>query len=263
MELQARYAELQKLGLGIASITYDAPALIKKFADERKIEFAVLSDQDHTIVERYGILNRQFQPGHQNYGIPHPGTFILNREGRVLARYFEEEFQYRNTAASLALKIGQPVAGMGMPIHQATPDVDLTAFVTDQTVAPGHRFSIVLDIAPKPGVRVIGPGQQTYRVVALTVEPRDSLRVYPLNHPRSTEFVVAPDGARLPAYAQSFRLVQDVAIVVNDQMRQLAQKSGATVTLRGTLEYQACTDKTCNPPRQVPFSWTLGLKPLG
>ena len=263
MELQARYAELQKLGLGIASITYDAPARIQKFADERKIAFPLLSDQDHSIVERYGILNRQYAVGDRNYGIPHPGTFILNREGRVVARYFEEEYQYRNTAASLALKIGQPVPGMSAPIPQTTPHVDVTAFLTDQTVAPGHRFSIVLDVTPKAGVHIVAPGQHTYRVVALTVEPRDSLRVYPLNHPRSTEFVVAPDGARLPAYAQPFRLIQDVALVVNNEVRQLAQKSGATVTLRGTLEYQACTDETCNPPRQVPFSWTLGLKPLG
>lgn len=263
MELQGRYAELQKLGLGIASITYDAPAVIKKFADERKIAFPILSDQDHSIVERYGILNRQYAVGDRNYGIPHPGTFILNREGRVLARYFEEEFQYRNTAASIALKIGQLVPGMGAPIRQATPHVDVAAFLTDTTVAPGHRFSIVLDVTPKPGMHIVAPGQHTYRVVALNLAPGDNLRTYPVTYSGSTEFVVAPDGARLPAYAQPFRLIQDAALVVNNEMRQLAQKPGSKVTLKGTLEYQACTAKACNPPQQVPFSWTLGLKPLG
>ena len=263
MELQARYAELQELGLGVASITYDAPALIKQFADERKIEVPILSDEDHAIVERYGILNRQFEPGHQNYGIPHPGTFILNREGRVLARYFEEEYQYRNTAASLALKIGRAVAGMGEPTGQTTPDIDLTTFVTDRSVAPGHRFSIVVDIVPKPGMRVIGPGQQTYRVVALTLEPSANLRTYRMTYPPSGEVVIAADGARLPAYAQPFRLVQDVAVVVNNETRQRAQEPGSTVTLKGIIEYQACTDGTCNPPRQVPLSWTLALTPLG
>jgi hypothetical protein len=84
-----------------------------------------------------------------------------------------------------------------------------------------------------------------------------------VNYPRSTEVVIAPDGARLPAYAQPFRLVQDVAIVVNDQMRQLAQKPGAMVTLKGVLHYQSCAEGTCAAPQQVPFSWTLGLKPLG
>jgi hypothetical protein len=187
----------------------------------------------------------------------------LNREGRVLARYFEEEYQYRNTAASIALKIGQPLPGMGPPSRRSTPHLDVTAFLTDQSVAPGHRFSIVLDITPKRDVQIIAPGLQTYRGVALTLEAGDNLRTYPVNYPRSTEFLLAPDNVRLPAYGQPFRLVQDVAIVVNNQTRQLAQKAGSTVSLKGTLEYQACTQTACDPPQQVPVSWTLALKPLG
>lgn len=262
MELQARNAEFRTLGIGIAALTYDAPEAIKKFADERKIEFPILSDQDHSIVQRYGILNQQFQPGHRNYGIPYPGTFILNSEGRVVARYFEEEFQYRNTSASLALKIGQPMRSMGPAIRQATPHLDLTAFLTDEAVAPGHRFSIVVDIAPKPGTRVIAPGQHSYRVVALNLELNDNLRTYPVHYPPSTDVPVAGNEL-LPAYAQPVRLIQDVAIVVNDEMRQLAQKPGSKVTLKGTLTYQACTQTMCDPPQQVPLSWTVVLKPLG
>jgi len=263
VELQARYAELRNLGLGIASVTYDPPALIRKFADERKIEFPILSDADHAIVQRYGILNRQYAPGDGNYGIPHPGTFILNRDGRVLARYFEEEYQYRNTAASIALKIGRPVPGMGTPSRHGTPDLDLAVFVTDQTVAPGHRFSVVLDITPKSGMHVIAPGKHRYRAIALTLEAGDNLRIYRANYPESTDFLLAPRKERLPAYAQPFRLVQDLAIVVNDETRKLAQKAGATVMLKGVLEYQACTDKTCGAPREIPLSLTLRLKPLG
>ncbi|MBI3049058.1 MAG: redoxin domain-containing protein [Acidobacteria bacterium] len=263
MELQARYAELRNLGLGIASVTYDPPALIKKFADERKIEFPILSDADHAIVQRYGILNRQYAPGDRNYGIPHPGTFILNRDRRVLARYFEEEYQYRNTAASIALKIGRPVPGMSTPSRHATPDLDLAVFVSDQTVAPGHRFSVVLDITPKPGMHVVAPGQHRYRAVALRLDVNDTLRTYRVSYPQGTDFLLAPKNERLPAYAQPFRLVQDLAIVVNDETRQRAQKAGATVTLKGVFEYQACTETACSVPREVPLSWTVGLKPLG
>ena len=263
MELQARYGEFRKLGLGIAALTYDPPAAIQKFAEERKIEFPILSDGDHGIVLRYGSLNRQFEPGHRNYGIPHPGTFILNREGRVVARYFEEEFQYRNTSASIALKIGQPIAGMGAPSRQSTAHLDLTAFVSDQTVAPGHRFSIVLDIVPRSGMRIVAPGQHSYRVVGLTLDASDNVRTYPVSYPRSTEVSVAPRNERIGVYAQPFRLVQDVAIVVNDEMRKVSKQPGASVTLKGVLEYQACTDKSCDPPQQVPLSWMLALKPLG
>jgi len=263
VELQGRYAELRSLGLGVASITYDPAPLIKKFADERTIEFPLLSDADHTIVARYGILNRQYQPGDRNYGIPHPGTFILTREGRVVARYFEEEFQYRNTAASIALKIGRPVSATASAARQSTPEMEVATFLTDQTVAPGHRFSIVLDVTQKPGARVVAPGPHAYRAVALRLEPSDSLRVYRMAYPPSTEMRLAGRSERLPAYSQPFRLVQDVAVVVNADMRQLAQKPGSTFTLRGVLEYQVCTETTCSEPRQVPLSWTVRLTPLG
>lgn len=263
MELQSRYAEFQKLGIGVAGITYDAAPLIKKFADERKIQFPLLSDADHTIVERYGILNRQYQPGERNYGIPHPGTFILDRDGRVVARYFEEEFQYRNTSASIALKIGRPAIGMPAPVRQSAPDLDAAVFLTDQTVAPGHRFSVVLDVTPKPGTHVVAPGQHAYRVVALRFETNPNLRVYPLSYPQSRPVALAGGKEPVAAYSQPFRLVQDVAVVVSPEMRKLAEKPGTTFTLNGVLEYQSCTASACSEPRQLPLSWTVTLTPLG
>lgn len=51
----------------MASVTYDAPALIKNFADERKIPFPILSDEDHSIVQRHGLLNRHYEPGDQRW----------------------------------------------------------------------------------------------------------------------------------------------------------------------------------------------------
>lgn len=263
MELQSRYAEFQKLGLGVASITYDAPALIRKFADERTIEFPLLSDADHTIVERYGILNRQYMPGERNYGIPHPGTFILDRDKRVVARYFEEEFQYRNTSASIALKIGRPASGMAAPVRRSAADLDAAVFLTDQTVAPGHRFSIVLDVTPKPGTHVVAPGQHPFRMVALRLEPNPNLRVYPMSYPPSSPVMLGGGTELLAAYSQPFRLVQDVAVLVSPEMRQLAQQPGSTFTLNGVLEYQTCTASSCSTPQQLPLTWTVRLIPLG
>jgi hypothetical protein len=259
VELQARYAEIRSLGLGLAAFTYDAPEVIERFAVERRIEFPLLSDRGGAVVTRYGILNREYEPGHQNYGIPHPGTFIVDRTGRVLARYFEGEYQYRNTTASIALKLGRPVAGTDL-VRRSTPDVDVAAFLSDETVAPGHRFSIVLDITAKSGARLVAPGEHQYRVVGLTVEPADRVRSYPVDYPASVPLTVADE--RVPTYPGSFRLVQDVALVVNAETRQLAQGPGASVTLRAVLEYQACTEQGCRAPEAAPFTWRVMLKPL-
>src|ERR1017187_8332792 len=40
-----------------------------------------------------------------------------------------------------------------------------------QDIAPGNRFSLVLEIKPGPGVHVYAPGAKGYRAIALTLAP--------------------------------------------------------------------------------------------
>ena len=82
MELQGRYEEIRKQGLGLIAISYDSPETLKKFADSRGISFPLISDSGSAIIRRFGILNEQQQPGTPSYGIPHPGTFIVDRSRR-------------------------------------------------------------------------------------------------------------------------------------------------------------------------------------
>ena len=43
---------------------------------------------------------------------------------------------------------------------------------------------------------------------------------------------------------------------------QAALRGKDTLTVNGTLEYQACDDQICFNPASVPLSWTLSLPPL-
>jgi hypothetical protein len=263
VELQSRVGEMQKLGLGLASFSYDAPEVIRTFTAERNIEFPLMSDQGGAVVTQYGIINRTFEPGHNNFGIPHPGTFLVDPQGRVLARFFEDEFRYRNTIASIALKIDKPIDGMGEPVSHSVENLDVTAFLSDATVAPGSRFSIVLDITPKAGAQIVAPGQHSYRAIALRLEASENLRTYAATYPSSAEVQLAPTNEQVSVYQQPFRLAQDVAIVVNDEMREVAQQPDASFTLKGVLEYQSCSGGSCGPAQQVPVEWTVNLRPLG
>ena len=42
-----------------------------------------------------GILNPDYQPGHDNYGIPHPGMIIVSSEGIVRGKLFVEQYSQR------------------------------------------------------------------------------------------------------------------------------------------------------------------------
>ena len=65
-----------------------------------------------------GILNQDYQPGDDNYGIPYPGTIIVDRNGVVVGKLFLESYRERVDARSvykLAMKLltveGEPAPG--------------------------------------------------------------------------------------------------------------------------------------------------------
>jgi hypothetical protein len=43
---------------------------------------------------------------------------------------------------------------------------------------------------------------------------------------------------------------------------QAAYRGQESLTIAGTLEYQACDDKVCFNPVALPLSWTIALRPL-
>ena len=95
VELQSRYADITKQGLGLIAISYDAPETLKRFSDSRGITFPLLSDAGSAIIKRYGLLNETVDPKSRTYGIPDPGTLVVDRRGVVQSRFFEDAYQER------------------------------------------------------------------------------------------------------------------------------------------------------------------------
>ena len=106
MELQSRYADITRQGLGLVAISYDTPETLKKFSDSRGITFPLISDSGSAIIKTHGLLNETVDPKSRTYGIPHPGTFVVDRKGVVRSRFFEDAYQERYTAATILSSIG-------------------------------------------------------------------------------------------------------------------------------------------------------------
>jgi hypothetical protein len=62
-------------------------------------------------------------------------------------------------------------------------------------------------------------------------------------------------------FQKPFRLVQSMAVRTSPDARA-ALKSVDTVTIAGSLEYQACDDRLCFTPRTIPVSYTVKLRQL-
>lgn len=101
MELQASYEEFQAAGIHVVLITYDSEADQEKFSRKHHIRFPLLSDVEMKSVIALGILNEEYQPGDFDYGIPHPGFYVLNTQGDIVAKSFLEKYQQRLSTSGI------------------------------------------------------------------------------------------------------------------------------------------------------------------
>lgn len=260
MQLQGRVDELKKQGLGLAAISYDSQAITADFSKRMGITLPLLSDPGSETIKKYGIFNTTVDPKSTNYGIPFPGTFILDRRGVVTARFFEHGHQERNTVSTMLLTLGVNGSMVAAARHM-TDHLELTTHVSDQTVAPGQIFSLVLDVRPRARMHVYAPGAENYKVIALNLDPNPLLNVRPVRFPPSEIYHFVPLNERVPVYQKPFRLVQELNLEIsNEAQKQVA--SASKLTINGTVDYQACDDKICYNPVSVPVSWTLNVRAL-
>lgn len=128
-------------------------------------------------------------------------------------------------------------------------------------VAPGDRFTLVVDVTPKPGMHVYAPGEHAYRVVRLRVDTPDYLRVHPLSYPPAERYHYEPLDETVPVYRQPFRLVQEVTVPISAETAALSAAPGGALVVAGALEYQVCDDEVCYVPATAPLRWELAWRP--
>jgi len=92
MNLNSGAADIAKRGYGLAGISYEPPAVNAKFIAENKIAYPLLSDPNSEIIDRYGLRDPQYKKSSRAYGVPRPIIFILNRDGTIRAKLYEDNY---------------------------------------------------------------------------------------------------------------------------------------------------------------------------
>lgn len=279
MELQGRVDELTQAGIGVAGISYDSVETLAAFAEARGITFPLLSDQGSAVIREYGILNTvaiemagddaddpvliadagKFGSGDVVVGTPFPGSFMLDANHRVTARYFEEYYRERNTAANIMLQLGMdlpPVAA----IRGSSPELSFTAYPSDTAVFAGSRFAIAVDVVPNADMHVYAPGaeEQGYRVTGLRLDPHPNLRFEPVQYPASEIYHFEPLDEYVPVYQAPFTLLQEVVVDASSEAQAILRELDE-LTVTGSFDYQACDHEICYLPGRAPLTFTLDI----
>ena len=101
MQLQEYMSYFHVYGIGLVAITSDHPEAQQPFIEKHGITIPVLSDAQSNSFKSLGILNTEFQPGDSEYGLPHPGAIIVNRDGVITGKLFVENPHLRVNSSEI------------------------------------------------------------------------------------------------------------------------------------------------------------------
>lgn len=259
MELESQVETLRKRGLEVAALSYDPLPVLGDFATRRNITFPLLSDPDSAIIRRFGLLDPQYPVGDQAHGVPHPTTFIVDEKGIVVTKLSDEGYVTRRTAASILAHEGQDA----FPGQELSGEhVRVRTFLSNPFASPGNRITLVLTLELDKGLHAYAPGTKGYRALVFHLEPQPLLSyaetVYPPSHP----YVFRPLHETVAVFADRVRLLRDVTLAGGKEMGELLRSPEPSLTIRGSLDYQVCSDSVCFPPRTLPLTWSLSVLPL-
>ena len=235
---------MRKAGLGVASISYDPEATLKRFADAHHIEYPLLSDRDSAVIRRFGLFNSNISEGTIFYGIPFPGDYVLASDGTVTDKHFLPTYQTRPTASQILLTDFN-VVGESATVAIGAEDVRAKIALTSGTAAPGQELGMALDITIAPGWHIYGePLPKNYVATSVTFNS-DVVAKQSLSLPPAAPREFKALGETLPVYERSIR--GKGTLLIGGRVKPGEYKVG------GILKFQECNDTICKVPREVPF----------
>lgn len=256
--MERKREELAERGIGVASVSFDPVEVLRHFDERVGIGFPMLSDPDSEIIRAFGILNPTVAEDHPFHGIPNPGEYLINPDGTVRSKYFEEGYRDRFTAGRVLVR-ELDATGDDARRTVETDHLELTSWASDSVLRGGNRVALALDVALGPKMHVYAPGVEGYISIDWTMELADGLTVFDAEYPESKSLHLPAIGETVPVYEGSTRLLRDVLIGQPDEVEHLLDEDGKLL-IKGSLRYQACDDKVCYLPQSIPLEWRFDLE---
>jgi peroxiredoxin len=259
VELEQNRARISAQGLGLAAVSYDSIAILKAFADREHIGFELLSDPESRLIRTYGILNSTVARDSPYFGIPHPGTYVLDAAGVVIAKYFEDDFRVRDTAASILLRQFGVEPAPREKVQAKHLQLDTSG--GDLPLRPNQRASLAVDVRLPDRVHVYAPGVTGYIPIALAMRSSPAFQSDPVSYPAPKTMRLEAIHETVPVYDRSLRLVETITLAGAQQVEPLLD-ADRNLTIEGDLRYQACDDRECFVPETVRLKWTVHVLPF-
>lgn len=261
-ELNVQAERMREAGYGIVAITPDPVQWIEDFCRENTVRYPILSDPQGEVIRAYKVLNDKIPPNTLQGGgpLPHPGHYLISREGRILAKTFTGDIRHRVSATALVAELSSDVEGaMRLSCDAFTAQIALSA----NELYGGQEFAVTLQISVTPGFHIYGPNApRPYTPLSLHFESDGLLSEQNYTFPEVQYLELAALGERLPVLSGQFTVRGRLRLRwspprspykhIAERFSEQAIKPG-DYKLTGTLHYQACSDAACLQPQAITF----------
>ncbi len=80
-------ASLSAAGVAVLGVSPDGPAKLAKFRDKEGLNFPLLSDADHAVLDAYGAYGEKMMYGKTSVGVIR-STFVVGPDGKIEHAYY-------------------------------------------------------------------------------------------------------------------------------------------------------------------------------
>ncbi|HZB89726.1 MAG TPA: redoxin domain-containing protein [Terracidiphilus sp.] len=262
VDLEGSQKAFAAKGINVAAVSYDSTDILASFAHRRNITYPLLSDQGSKLIDKFGIRNPEGSG--IEAGIPYPGYYLIDPQGKIKSRFFETAYVNRLTASNLyAYLFGNFALPVAEKQVSGTPHVTIATGQSDTSVTPGSLVRLLVNITPGPDTHVYGPGADKldYHVTTLTIAPSDLYQATAVSYPTPKPLEFPELHQTVPVYTGPTVFSVNVAAVVNRNTIPIFAKE-PNLPIKGEIAYQACTSTVCYPPAKAEVEWNLNLKQL-
>ena len=247
MELQDSLDHFRKSRIRPYAISYDPVAVLSGFAKKHAITFPLLADTDSAVIRRFGIFNILVPEGHSWYGVPFPGTYMVDEQGLVTDRSFYADHGVRDSIPRMLQESFHIDPERGPVQTLETEHIKATATLSAGTVRRGQVHNFALELELKPGLRIYGrPLPRGYVPTSLTFKDVEDVRFGNVFYPEPALHRLEALNETLPVYTGR--------IVLKSTLQNRRRKD---FIVCARLDYQACDDRACYPPVNLTFEVPL------
>lgn len=269
VELQRTHAGSGNDDLAVYALSYDPVSTLERFASAHGITYPLLSDEGSVAITDLGILNVTLEQERAAYGrtvedrhrgIPYPGSFVLDADGVLVGKRFEQSHRIRPTANTLLSTFGGSDGSdpSGMVTTQ-TPGVQVAAWLDSDVVYANQTQNAHVRLVLDSGVHVytdpVPDGFQTLRV---QLGGDSGLRTEEATPLQGERFSITGLDEEFFVLDGTVDITVPFFLLTN---RDTAGDKARAVPLTVEVSYQACTGDECYMPEAVSLELALTEEP--